>query len=289
MDFRMNSDGLKKTGALGFFILLFAAAGPLIPAAKKNITVSLSKKEVRDLSGSGLVLAFLVRVANSSSTEYALNWYDYRVVVQGTDYFSLKTSLEEPIPVPGGSETLISLPVKITYSLLYEAVPGAKDSSAIPCYVTGLLIFVDAKKKEKKVPFAFSGEFPAYSELEIEVKPLEMKTLTIGGTEFVFSFACRNSNQFEVVLGDIAYRLRMGGREISQGVIRGESGIQAGEEKVFSLPLILDFFELGKELFGVFDQPAAPCEFEGEARAASVWGDLKVGFSKRKDVPIVRK
>ena len=283
------SEFFKKAGALGLSFLFLAAAVPMFPAAKKNITVSLSKKEVRDLTGSGLVLAFLVRVKNSSSTEYALSWYDYRVVVQGADYFSLKTSLEEPIPVPAGGETQISLPVKITYSLLYEAVPSAKDSPAVPCYVTGLLVFVDAKKKEQKVPFAFSGEFPAYSELGVEIKPLEMNALTIGGTEFVFSFACRNSNLFEVVVGDIAYRLRMGGGEISQGVIRGGSGIPPGAEKVFSLPLILDFFELGKELLEVLERPAVPCEFEGEARASSVWGDLKIAFLKQEDVPIIRK
>jgi len=285
----MKRDYFRKAVALGLSSLFLAAGGPLISAAKKNIAVSLSKKEVRDLNGSGLVLTFIMSVVNSSSTEYALSWYDYRVVVQGTDYFSLKTSLEEPIAVPGKGETLVSLPVKITYSLLYEAVPKARESSAIPCYITGLLTFVDAKKKEQKVPFAFSGEFPAYSDLGVELKPLEMKTLTIGGTEFDFSFAFQNSNQFEVVLGDIAYRLRLGGSEISQGVIRGDSAIPAGGEKVFSLPLMLDFFELGKELYGVFDRPAAPCEFEGEARAASVWGDLKIGFSKQKDIPIIRK
>jgi len=285
----MKKNSVKRTGALGLLAFLLAAANPLTPAAKKNITVSLSKKEVRDLSGSGLVLTFLVSVVNSSSTEYALNWYDYRVVVQGTDYFSLRTSLEEPIKVPGKGETLVSLPVRITYSLLYDAVPKARESAAISCYVTGLLTFVDAKRKEQKVPFAFSGDFPAYSDLGIEVRPLEMNTLTIGGTEFVFSFAFQNSNQFEIVLGDIAYRLRLGGREISQGVIRGESGIPAGGEKVFSLPLMLDFFELGKDLYGVFDRPDVACDFEGEARAATVWGDMKVGFSKQKDVPVIRK
>jgi hypothetical protein len=285
----MIKDCLKRTGALGLIAFLLAAAGPLMPAAKKNITVSLSKKEVRDLTGSSLILAFQVTAANTSSTEYALSWYDYRVVVQGADYFSLRTAPEEPIPVPAKGATQISLPVKITYSLLYEAVPSVRESSVIPCYVTGLLVFVDAKKKEQKVPFAFSGEFPVYSEPVIEIKPLEMKALTIGGTEFVFSFACRNGNAFEIVVGDIAYRFRIGGREISQGVIRGRSGIQAGEEKVFSLPLILDFFELGKELFNVFGQPAAPCEFEGETRASSVWGDLKIAFSKQEDIPIIRK
>jgi LEA14-like dessication related protein len=289
MGFLMKSDILKKAGALGLFVLLFATAGPLTPAAKKNITVSLSKKEVRDLSGSGLVLVFFVRVANSSSTEYALSRYDYRVVVQETDYFSLQTSMEEPIPVRAGRETLISLPVKITYSMLHEAVPGAKGNADIPCYVTGLLIFIDAKKKEQKVPFAFSGEFPAYSDPELLVMPVELKTLTIGGAELVFSFICRNPNSFELVLRDIAYRLRLGGREVSQEVIPGESPIQGGAERVFSLNLILDFFELGKEMFGVFERPSVPCELEWEARAASVWGDLKIGSLKQEDVPIVRQ
>jgi LEA14-like dessication related protein len=272
--------------AVFVFMVIGLTAGP---AAKKNIAVSLNKKEIRDLDGSGLLLVFFIQVTNASSSDYALSKYDYRVVVQETDYFSLKTSLEEPILVPKSGDTLISFPVKITYSLLFEAVPSVEQSARVPCYITGLLIFVDSRRREEKVPFAFSAEFPIYKDPDVAVQPIELKTLTIGGTEFAFSFSCRNANGFEIVLGDIAYDLELEGHPISKGVIRGQNNLEAQGERAFRLPFVLDFFELGKEYFGIFDRPSAEFRLKGEANASSVWGDLKIVFSRRGSAPIVRQ
>jgi hypothetical protein len=48
-----------KISALAVLVLL-AHGLAAVPAAKKNITVSLSKKEIRDLDGSGLLLVFFI-------------------------------------------------------------------------------------------------------------------------------------------------------------------------------------------------------------------------------------
>jgi LEA14-like dessication related protein len=278
----------KRRAALFSLLILLAVSGA-VGAAKKNISISLSKKEIQDMDSSGLTLVFYLKISNSSSIPYDLSQYDYRVVVQETDYFSLKTSLEQPIRIEKNGVTLISLPVKITYALLFDAVKGIEESQKIAGYVTGLMIFSDGKRREEKTPFAFPGEFPVFKALVIDVHPLEVKTLTVGGAEFTFAFSCANRNAFDVSLGNLSYRIALGGRDVSEGVIKGENKVEAQGEKVFSLPLILDFFETGKELFAVFDQPAADCRFSGEAPAASVWGEFKLAFSKNEQIKIERK
>ncbi len=121
------------------------------------------------------------------------------------------------------------------------------------------MIFTDAKKRQEKVPFAFSGEFPVFKDVEVTVQPVEVKVLTIGGTEFVFSFSLRNPNDFELVLGSLDYRLDLDGKTAAQGAIEGENKLDAGGEKAFTLPVMLDFFEVGKEFYAIFDKPAAAC------------------------------
>jgi len=282
------SEKNRRKGALFCLCVLLLACG-VAGAAKKYISVSLSKKEIRDMDSSGLILVFYLRISNSSSSPYYLMQYDYRVVIQETDYFSLKTPLDEPIRVEKNGDTLISLPVKISYDLLFEAVKGIEGSSKVSCYVTGLMTFSDGKRREEKIPFAFPGEFPVFKDLEIEIHPLEVNDLSVGGVDFTFAFSCRNKNAFEVVLGNLTYRLALAGQIVSEGVIKGENGIEAQGEKAFSLPLILDFFEVGKELLAVFDRPSAAGQFSGEAQAASVWGDFKLVFSTNENINIVRK
>jgi hypothetical protein len=268
--------------------LLLAAALLAAAPAKKNIIISLDRKEIRDMDSSGLVLVFFLEIANSARSTYFLSEYDYRVVVEGTDYFALKTGLESPIPVEKDKTTRISLPVKITYADLLERVPGVADVPKASCYVTGLLIFADSRGRQEKIPFAFSGDFPVFRELEVEVKPLDVKTLTIGGAEFTLSFSFRNMNSFELTLGKLAYVFEAEGRTIAEGMIPGGKKIESQAEVTFSLPLMLDFFEVGREVFDIFQKTSAACLLRGDSRFDSVWGEFKVSFAKKGDIQIIR-
>jgi len=277
---------LRRTLSCLLFFLI--AAGLTASPANKNIVVSLERKEIRDMDSSGLILIFFLEIANSARSSYSLGEYDYRVVVEGADYFALKTSLEEPILVEKDKTTRISLPVKITYADLLERVPSVADVPKASCYVTGLLIFADSRGRQEKIPFAFSGDFPVFRELEVEVKPLAVKTLTIGGAEFTLSFSFQNRNSFELTLGKLAYKFEVEGRTIAEGVIPGGKKIESQAEVVFSLPLMLDFFEVGREVFDIFQKPSAVFLLTGDSRVDSVWGELKVSFAEKGDVQIIR-
>jgi hypothetical protein len=267
---------------------LLMVAGLVASPAKKNIVVSLERKEIRDMDSSGLILVFFLEIASSARSSYSLGEYDYRVVVEGTDYFALKTSLESPILLEKDRTTRISLPVKITYADLLERVPGVAEVPKASCYVTGVMIFADSRGRQEKIPFAFSGDFPIFRELEVEVKPLAVKTLTIGGAEFTLSFSIRNKNSFELALGKLAYKFEVEGRTVAEGVIPGGKKIESQAELIFSLSLMLDFFEVGREVFESFQKPSAVCLLSGDSQVDSVWGVLKLSFAKKGDIQIIR-
>jgi len=280
-------NSLRRGTTFGLLLLLLAAGLEASPA-KRNIVISLERKEVRDLDATGLILVFFLEIASSARSSYSLGEYDYRVVVEGTDYFALRTTLEEPIPVEKDRITRISLPVKITYADLLERVPGVADIPKASCYVTGLLIFADSRGRQEKIPFAFSGDFPIFRELEVEVKPLAVKTLTIGGSEFILSFSLRNRNSFELALGKLAYKLEVEGHTVAEGTIPAGKKIESQAEVAFSLPLMLDFFEAGREVFEIFQKPSAAGLLSGDSRFDSVWGEFKLSFAKNGDIQIIR-
>jgi LEA14-like dessication related protein len=270
---------------LGFFFLVsFQSA-----AVKKNITISLSRKEIRDMTTEGLSLVFYINIANSSSSPLYLDQYDYRVVIREKDFFNLKTTLEEPIFVPAESNTLISLPIKVTYSFLFDAVPGAETEPKVGCYITGLMMFSDGKKIKEKVPFAFSGEFPIFKGLEVELQALEIKDLSLGGTECSFVFSWKNLNGFDLILGTMAYQLKLGGRAVAAGQLSGGDTLESkGEKKVF-LPLVLDFFEVGRDLLAILQQPSVECEFSLEGEVGSAWGEVRIVASRKETVAVEMK
>ena len=269
-------------------IALLLGAASLASAARRNIILSLDRKEIRDMTSSGLVLAFAIEVTNASSTTYALTEYDYRVVVEGTDYFAWRTALDAPIPVEKGGKTRIALPLQIAYADLFKAVPGLEGKPKLGCYVMGLMIFTDARKHQEKVPFAFSGEFPVFKDIEVLVQPIQVKVLTIGGTEFVCAFSCRNPNDFEIILGPLGYRLELDGKTAIAGTLPGENKLQPGGEMSFSLPVMLDFFEVGKEFYDILDKPAAAGRLTLQATADSSWGPIKLSLTHDERVNLAK-
>ncbi len=92
--------------ALCLAALQAAAAAGAALAAKDDISLALKEKVIRNLSSSGLVLAFHIAVSNASSSGRDLVRYRYRVRINQTEYLNMTVTLESPLAVPAGRETL---------------------------------------------------------------------------------------------------------------------------------------------------------------------------------------
>ena len=248
------------------------------PAAKDDIVVALKGKVIRNLSSSGLTLAFHIGLTNPSSAPRELVRYRYRVTINQREFLNMTVPLDEPLPVPPNGETLIALPVKISYDLLRAAV-GPVEGKAL-CDIVGDMFFQNDRKKEQRAPFAFNGEFPIFQDPEIEILPLKVNDLTVGGADVVFRPRFRNPNGYELLVEKISFALFLGDREVLSGPIPGDKSLPRAGEKTFSLPFLLDFFETGEKMREDFQKDEIPCRFAGEIEVMSVWGRLLVRFDK---------
>ena len=71
--------------------------------------------------------------------------------------------------------------------------------------------------------------------------------MSIGGADISFKMSFKNSNAFELLVDRIRYEFQLGGKPVGEGIISGDKNIESGEIRIFSLPFLLSFFELGKE------------------------------------------
>jgi LEA14-like dessication related protein len=279
---------LRKT--LCFFLLfLWAFASSALPMSlREDLSISLEEKKIKDLSISGVFLIFYVNISNSSSSPYYLSSYDYRFVVNQKEYFRLSNFLEEYIRIEARGKTLLSFPLRITYAHLFRAVEGIEKKDKAQCYLTGAMTFSNNRKEKGRLPFAFSGEFPIFKKPEIEFLALQVKEMTIGGADLSFKMSFKNSNAFELLVDRIGYGFQLGGQLVGEGIIRGDKNIESGEIRVFSIPFLLSFFEVGKEVCSELRQPSALCRFFGNIEARTAWGRIKIPFDKSEKVSISR-
>ena len=265
-------------------LLFIVGAQGAAGASKKDLAITLKEQKVEELTSSGLVLAFHLNIADSSASPYFLTGYSYQVLINQREYLNLPVVLDQPLEIRARGETLISLPIKINSALLFEAIPGVEEKAV--CDLTGEMVFADSRKREERIPFAASGSFPIFKDPEVELLPLKVRDLTIGGSDLSFEVRFKNPNSFDLIVDKISYSLVLAGQKISDGSFGGNKNIDAKGDKVFSLPLLLDFSELGKEVYDAFQNSAVPCHFSGEMEVSTIWGQLRIPFDKTGDIPV---
>ena len=289
MDKRERSTA-RALGALVLAAFLAATAAPA-PAgaasgARDDVVLTLKDKVIRDLSSSGLVLAFHIEVRNPADAPRELVRYRYRVRIDQKEFLNMDVAPETPLAVPAGGTTLIALPVKISYDLLRAAV-GPVEGQAL-CDIVGDMIFRNERKREQRAAFAFDGEFPIFRDPEVELLPLVVNDLTVGGADVVFRPRFRNANGYDLVVDAIDFELFFGGRQVLAGPVPGDKSLPRTGEKTFALPFIVDFFEAGEEVREGFAKAGIPARFTGRIEIASVWGRLAVRFDKSQTIGLER-
>jgi len=258
--------------------LLAVLEGSMLAAARDEVAVTLKDRVIKNLSSQGLTLAFHLGLANPASAPRQLVRYRYRVTINQKQFLNMTIALDEPLTVPADGEALVALPVKVSYDLLTAAV-GPVEEKAI-CDIVGDMYFLTERKKEQRVPIAFSGEFPIFKDPEVEWLPLKVNDLTVGGADVVFRPLFRNLNGYELLVDEIRFQLFFGGMVALSGLIPGDKSLPQAGEKTFALPFLLDFFEAGEELRENFRKDEFPCRFAGEIEVTSVWGRLVIRFDK---------
>jgi len=278
-----------KKKVIFLIVLLMASVHFSLPASlTKDLKITVGEKRIRDFSLDGLTFVFYVNIANSSSKDYFLSGYEYRFIVNQTDYLQLQTELEEGIRIEARGETLVAFPVKITYENLFRTIPEMKNELHVMCNLVGWARFSDVRRERGKLALAFTGDFPIFWKPELQLVRLQVNTLTIGGADIEFAVKFQNKNRFDLMVDRISYTLTLAGYEIKKGTIAGDKNIDKQGEKLFSLPLLLNFFDVGKEVFDVLDKSSTQSRFYGVVEVQTVWGGLTIPFDEQELLTIKR-
>ncbi len=273
-----------------FLVILLAASAHFSSSASltKDLKITVKEKRIRDFSLDGLTLVFYVNIANSSSRAYFLSGYEYRFIVNQTDYLQLQTGLEKGLRIEARDETLVAFPVKITYENLFRTIPAMKQELHATCNLVGWARFSDERRERGKLALAFTGDFPIFWKPELQLVQLRVNSLTIGGADIEFEVKFQNKNRFELMVDRISYTLTLAGYEIKKGIIAGDKNIDKQGEKLFSLPVLLNFFDVGKEVYDVLDKSSTQSRFTGVVEVQTVWGRLTIPFDKQELLTITR-
>lgn len=266
-------------------LLSLTTNGPL----DKDLILSLETRQVEDLSTESCKFVIYINIANVSSKRYFLNRYRYRFIVEEKEYLQLNRTLPERVEVSPAAKTMIAIPVKITYKHLFETVEKTRNLDQAACYLMGELFFSDERKERGGLPIAYSGDFPIFKIPRLEVLDLKANSVSLGGADLDFQFKFLNSNGFDLRVRDIHYSLRIDQFLISEGRIEGDKDITQKSERIFSLHLLINYFDVGKDVHAVLQKENVLVGFEGEIDFWTSWGRMEIPFSWNEKMVLSKK
>lgn len=277
---------MRRPVLLGLlFGLAWAAAGRQI----YDVEIVVGGKRIAEPSVNGYTIAFHLGLRSLSDRTLELVRVDYRMVVEDVEYLRLESEVDPAVGLEAGGRTTIALPVRLSAEYLFPAVPGLRDKDLAVAYVSGGMTFRDERRRERRVPMAFSAEFPVYRGFEGGVGPVDVRTLTVGGSELTMTVLFRNLNGFPVSLGRLTYKLELVGRPVGEGAFAGDWTVDGRGTVGFPVPLTLDFFEIGKAVSDGLLQPPVAVRVSGEAEVETPWGPWRIPFDKSDKVDVLRK
>jgi LEA14-like dessication related protein len=280
----MSQPTIRFAAALLLVLAAGAAAAP--PAQKYDVEVSVRERIAREVGTDGATLVFVLDLKNLASSKRSLARYDYRVIIGSTDYFRLETGLDAAIPIPAKGETTVAFPVRFSYDNLYTVVPEARERDRVACNLVGGMVFTDERRREERVPIAFSGEFPVFRGFDAKCLPFEARALSLGGADLAFRGAFLNPNGFPLRAERVSYKVSVAEKVLAEGTIRDVGPVEARGEKALAVDLLLDFWEIGKDVAAAFESLLVPVRFQGEVEAAWEWGRIVLPFDRTEKVAV---
>jgi LEA14-like dessication related protein len=279
-----------KTRKIVVLLALFCALSgwSQSKSLQDDLKISLKETKIRDFSRDGLTYVFYIHISNSSSSAYFLSGYEYRFVVNQMRYFHLQIPLEKRIMIAPKKSKILSFPIKITYAHLFRLVKGIETEDQVEGTWSGTLTFADKRKERGRLAFSFSGHFPILQAPQIEFRTLRVKELTIGGAEVVFVAGFGNPNVFALTVERISYECYLRNSLIIEESVTEERAIPSHGETAFSLPMLMNFFEVGKDVYTHLHRSSTLCRFTGEIEVETEWGRVKIPFDKTGRITISR-
>lgn len=268
-------------------LLLILLAATASPAAQRyDVEVSVRERIARDVDPAGATLVFLLDLKNLASSRRSLVRYDYRVIFGTTDYVRQETVLDAGIAVPAKGETAIAFPVRVTYETLYAGVPEALGRDRIGCNLVGGMTFQDERRREERVPIAFSGEVPVFRGFQARCLPFQARSLSVGGADLTFRAVWVNPNGFPLRIERVDYEISVAGKILAAGTMAGAGPIEAKGEQPLVVDMLLDFWDIGKDVSAAFESRAVAVRFQGKVEATWEWGRIVLPFDRTEKVEV---
>jgi LEA14-like dessication related protein len=213
--------------------------------------VSIAGQRLTRLDFERVNLAFNIQVDNPNPVGIQLAGLDYDLKLAGHSFVSGRQNKQMQLAAAGPSH--FDLPLSMSFSEIYQGVAKIKGRDQVPYELTtGLMIDVPLLGK-LRYPVTTKGTLPLPKLPKVSLKSLSLERLTFSGATLALKVAVNNPNAFGIDLDKLRYDFKVNGKRWISGNRRSLGKIQKRQSNVITLPISLNFLELGSGLYSLLN------------------------------------
>jgi len=210
-------------------------------------TAKLAGTRLANINFDQADLIFDIAVKNKNPFSIPLSGVDYELKVGGNSLLSGVTG--QGIKIKSSTTTNVALPVSLKFDDLSK-IPGKLWKQDQVAYELDTSINIKLPIiGNYAIPFSRKGELPVPKVPNIQLKDLQVKSLSFSEAEIVADIEVDNPNAFDLGLSNFNYRLDINQTTWGEGTSNQTTSIPKKGKGVISIPLKLDLLSMGKAAF----------------------------------------
>lgn len=222
-------------------------------------TVSFKGVSLQDMSLIEGNMLFRLNVTNPNPIGATVRNVAYNLKLNGREF--LKNTVNKKISLPAGGSSMVELPVTINYLDFFQSVAEFIESDQVAYDLSGSVGIGPLT-----VPYQTSGNLDIPKLPEISLENVAVSNLSLTGVSLIFSLNLENQNPFTVNLTSLNYGIKLGGIQFARGTAKNVSPIGGNSGSVMEIPLKMNFFEVGRSVYGLLTRSSSEYEMTGEMK-----------------------
>jgi len=240
----------------------------------KKPTVEFDHINLKDMSLFGATLLFYFNVNNPNPIGGTLDHLTYQLTIDEKSIASGNS--EQGLHIASGVTESVELPVAINFFDVAESLAGLAEKDEIAYDLSGTFAVMGFT-----LPYHTNGKLPVPKLPEINLKEVNVSSLSWAGAALNFILELNNPNAFEMTMNSLEYNISMGGNSFLSGKSKKNLSISEKGQTTVEIPLKVNFLQLGKSAVNLLSGQSTGYELNGAMNfLVPGMGEKKFQFNK---------
>ena len=251
----------------------------------KKPTVKFRQMSISAITLSDINLKFDFDLINPNGFGITLTDYNYQLDVNAVKFLTGDQGMQTAIPAKG--MTTFSIPVTINYQNLFKTVASLVGQDEVGLQVQGN-VSIKTPITPFTIPFSKSETIPLFKKPDINITSLKMKDVTLWDTKLVLDLEIKNPNVISLDINTLKHKFSISGNKILETQISEVMSLQKKGVSTLSIPITVNFKELGSAIKDVLAKGNVDYRFEGEMALGLPGGPVKMPFDRSGSIKITK-